>query len=134
MSVILDIDGKKTEQPDDAAIAREFESMDKSKRGGLSLIILSRGEGESLAAMGHPAEGWAGISYEHDGITEGAEISDPLSQEKTIRIFQTYARGDDSWKHEFQWDLVAGKFPTSRVIIGVAVIFALLVLARACFK
>ena len=74
----LDVDGKKIETPDVETIAREFDSI---KGGGVSLVIFSRDEANSLTAAGTPAEGWSGLLHETNGITRGAEISSPLRQD-----------------------------------------------------
>jgi hypothetical protein len=134
----LDVDGKKIEYPDDAAIAQGFESIDKRtsfRIRGLSLVILSRDEGNSLTTCGHPDEGWGGLLHEANGITRGADISTPLRQEKIIQIFQSYARGDDLWENEFQWDIVdEGKWPVKRMVVLVAIFLAILFFGRSCLK
>ena len=51
----LDIDGKIFEEPDSETIAKEFASIEA---GGLSLVILSRDESDSLTTGGLPTGGW----------------------------------------------------------------------------
>jgi hypothetical protein len=133
----LDIDGKKTENPDDTAIAQGFESIDKRtgfRSGGLSLIILSRNEVDTLTTSGHPVEGWGALLHENNSVTRGADISTPLRQEKAIQIFQSYARGDDSWEKEFQWEIVVGKWNFKRMVVWLVVLLAFLLFARGCVK
>ena len=133
----LDVDGKQIQNPDDGVIAREFESIDKRtgfRSGGLSLVTLMRNEGNSITASGHPVEGWGGLLRETDGITYGADISTPLRQEKIIQIFQCYARGDDLWEKEFQWDVVVGKWNAKRIIFWLVVFLAVLFFGRSCVK
>jgi hypothetical protein len=136
-SMTLDVDGKRTENPDDEAIAQGFESIDKRtgfRSGGLSLVILSRSEGNSLTTGGHPAEGW-NLLHEANGVTRDADISAPLRQEKIIQIFQSYARGDDMWEKEFQWDIIdQGKWPVKRIVIMVVVLLVIFFCGRSCIK
>ena len=128
----LDVDGKKIETPDVETIAREFDSI---KGGGVSLVIFSRDEANSLTAAGTPAEGWSGLLHETNGITRGAEISSPLRQEKIIQMFQSYARGDEFWEKEFQWNVLdSGKWPVKRIAVFAVIFLAILFLARSCWK
>lgn len=136
MALTLQVDDKKIEEPDSAAIAREFESIDKTagfRCRGLSLVILSRGEGDSLTTAGHPVEGWGGVIREVKGVNRGAKISGSLTQEKIIQIFQAYAQGDELWEKEFEWkDL---EKPWSwRIVIWIAVGVVLLFLGRKFLK
>ena len=101
----LDVDGNKCDVSDDAAIAAGFDSINRDEMGA-SLVILSATPGNSLTAAGTPDQGWSGILLEENGATRGAKISRSLPQNKIIQIFQTYRRGEDSWKSEFQWDLI----------------------------
>jgi len=134
----FDIDGNRIEDPDAAAIAKGFESIDKStglNEGALSLIQLSQSKGNSLAVSGHPVEGWVGLILEVNGITRAADISTPLGQEKIIQIFQSYARGDNLWEKEFQWDVIdQGKWPIKRIVILIVIFLAILFLDRSCLK
>jgi len=134
--MILDVDGKKIEEPDNAAVAREFESIDKRTgfRGALSCVTLRGDKLNSLTAGGHPVEGWGALIHEEGGISYGANVPNPLKQEKMIQIFQSYLRGEDSWKKEFEWEIMAGKFPIKRIIVGLAIFLALLFLSRSCVK
>jgi len=137
MRMTLFVDDKKTEDPDSAAIAREFESIDKKtalRSRGLSLVILQRGEDDSLTAGGHPVEGWGGLIHEHNGINRGARLSGSVTQEKIVQIFQAYTRGDDLWEQEFEWEIVAGKFPVSRIVISLAILLVLVLFLRSCVK
>jgi hypothetical protein len=128
----LDIDGKKIEEPDGPTIAKEFGSIEA---GGLSLVILSRDEGNSLTTSGLPTEGWGALLHEVNGVTHGTDISTPLRQEKIIQIFQAYARGDGLWEKEFQWDVVdSGKWPVKRIVFLVATALVILFFARCCTK
>jgi hypothetical protein len=127
----LDIDGKKIEAPNGETIAKEFDSI---KGNGISLVILSRDKGNSLTASGLPAEGWAALLHEANDVTYGADISTPLRQEKVIQIFQSYANGDDLWKKEFQWDVIAGKWDAKRIIFWVVILLAVLFFGRSCIK
>jgi hypothetical protein len=134
--MILDIDGKKFEDPDDATIANAFESIDKAtgfRSGGLSLVILSRDKGNSLSAAGHPAKGWAGLNIEENGIDRTVVDSSSISQEKMIQIFQCYAKGDGAWEKEFQWNVIRKrKLPPT--ILLVAVFLGISFLVRSCVK
>ena len=134
----IDIDGNKIEEPDSAAIAKGFESIDKnttSNKGGVSLVELSRNEGNALAVSGHPVEGWIGLILEVNGVTRAADISMPLRQDKIIQIFQSYALGDDSWEKEFQWDIIdSGKWPVKRIVIILLIFLAILLLGRRFLK
>lgn len=135
--MILDVDGKQTEEPDDAAIAREFLAIDKRtgfRGGGLSLVILSKNKENSLTTSGHPVEGWMALLHEKDGITSSANPSRPLSQEEIIKIFQSYARGDLAWEKEFEWSVIEGKLPVKRIIVLIVVLLVVLLSARACAK
>ncbi len=136
MRTTLNVDGRKIEDPDGAAIAREFESIDK-KTGfrckGLSLVILFRGEENSLTVGGHPVEGWGGLIREEKGTSHGAKLSGSLTQEKIIQIFQSYARGDDLWEKEFEWDILE-KPGNGRIVIWVAVLIVILFFAHKFWK
>ncbi len=137
MRTTLIVDDKKTEEPDGAAIAREFESIDKRtgfRSRGLSLVILERGEDDSLTAGGHPVEGWGGLIHEHKGIDRGAKLSGSLTQEKIIQIFQSYARGDDLWEKEFEWENITENPNWFRILIWIAVLAVLLFLGRKFLK
>jgi hypothetical protein len=133
----FDVDGRIFQQPDEATIAREFESIDKRtgfRGGGISLVTLSRSKGNSLTTSGHPIEGWCALLYETDGITRSANPPAPLSQEKTIHIFQSYARGDASWEKDFQWDVIAGKLTARRIVVWLVILVIVLFFARNCSK
>jgi len=135
--MILDVDGKQIQEPDEAAIARAFATTDNrtaSPSSGISLVTLSKGSENSLTVSGHPSEGWIALLHEIDGTTHGANPTKPLSQEEAIRIFQAYAHGDLSWKNQFQWNAVAGKLPTKRIAILIIALIGALLLARACAK
>lgn len=129
---------KKIETPDEEAIAKGFESIDKStssNKGAISSVELSRSNGNSLAVSGHPVEGWLGLMLDIEGVTRAADISAPLTQEKIIRIFQSYARGNDLWEIEFQWDVIdRGKIPAKRVAILILIFLGILFIARSCAK
>jgi len=132
MSMTLDIDGNKIEEPDCETIDKKFDSIGGN---GISLVILSRGEGNSLTTSGLPTEGWFALLHEANGVTRGAEISTPLRQEKAIQIFQSYAGGDDLWEKEFQWDIIdEGKWPVKRIVVLVAIFLAILFFGRSCLK
>lgn len=133
--MILDVDGKQIQEPDEAAIARELLAIDnRTGSGGISLVILSKNKENSLTASGHPAEGWIALLHEKDRTTRSANPSKPLSQEEIIRIFQSYARGDLSWEKEFEWSVIEGKLPAKRIAILLVVLLAVVFLARACAK
>lgn len=84
---------------------------------------------------GHPVEGWLGLMLDIEGVTRAADISAPLTQEKIIRIFQSYARGNDLWEIEFQWDVIdRGKIPAKRVAILILIFLGILFIARSCAK
>jgi hypothetical protein len=102
--MIPDMEGKKSEKPNGAAIAREFESIVKRTgfRGGeIFLVMRFRGENDSLTVSGHPAQGWYGLIHEDQGARFSANPSKPLPQENIMQIFQPYVRGDDLWKKSF---------------------------------
>ena len=126
----LDVNGKRIEAPNAEIIAEELDSI---KGGGVSLVVLSRDENNSLTAAGTPAEGWSGLLHETDGITRAAEIASPLRQEKIIQIFRSYARGDELWDKEFHWDVMdQGKWPIKRIVVLVAILLAVIFIARSC--
>jgi len=102
MPQVLDIDGKKFEQPDGETIVRELNSIGG---GGISLVILERDQNSSIYTSGLPSEGWMSLFNVIEGKIYCADISAPLSQEKIIQIFQSYARGEEEWKKEFKWEL-----------------------------
>ncbi len=103
----LDVDGKKIEAPDDKTMAKEFDSI---KGGGVSLVIFSRDENNSLTAAGTPAEGWSGLLHDTNGVTRGAEISSPPGR-TDHPDFSAYARGDDLREKEFQWGIIDSESP-----------------------
>jgi hypothetical protein len=128
--VTLDVDGKIIEAPNVETIAREFDSI---KGGGASLVVFSRDENNSLTAAGTPAEGWSGLLQDANGVSRVAQISSPLRQEKIIQIFQSYARGDELWEKEFQWNAVdEEKWPVKRIAAVGAILLAIIVIARSC--
>jgi len=137
MALTLHVDDRKIEEPDSAAIAREFESIDNKtgfRSRGLSLVILTRGEDDSLTAGGHPVEGWGGLIHEHKGVDYSAKLSGSLTQEKIIQIFQSYARGDDLWEKEFEWENISAKTNRLWILLGIAILAVLLFLARRFLK
>lgn len=137
MALTLHVDDRKIEEPDSAAIAREFEAIDKKtgfRSRGLSLVILERGEDDSLTAGGHPVEGWGGLIHEHKGVDCSAKLSGSLTQEKIIQIFQSYARGDDLWEKEFEWENISAKTNRLWILIGIAILAVLLFLGRRFLK
>jgi hypothetical protein len=135
MALTLDVNGKKTESPNGTDIACGFESIDKRTgfSKALSLVILSRDGENSLITSGHPVEGWGALIYEADGISNGADISKPITQEKIIQIFQSYGRGDDLWKIELTWETLE-KPGGWRILIWIAVGVVLLFLGRKFLK
>jgi hypothetical protein len=129
----LDINGKIIEEPDDIGIANGFESIDKTtglRSAGLSLVILSRSKGNSLSVGGHPAEGWAGLNIEENGVDRTADNYSSISQEKIIQIFQSYRRGDKLWEKEFQWEVIHKRKLPPLMAIALAISF----LVRSCVK
>lgn len=135
--MILDVDGKQIQEPDEAAIAREFLAIDNRpgfRSGGISLVILAKDKKNSLTTSGHPVEGWMALLHEKDGITRSADPSKPLSQEEIIKIFQSYARADLSWEKEFDWSNIDGKLTPKRIAIWIIVLLVVVFLARACAK
>ena len=137
MALTLIVDDRKIEEPDNAAIAREFESIDKKtgfRSRGLSLVILQRGEDDSLTVGGHPVEGWGGLIHEHKGVDYSAKLSGSLAQEKIIQIFRSYARGDDLWEKEFEWQDISAKTNWHWILIGTAILVVLLFFARRFLK
>jgi hypothetical protein len=136
MALTLHVDDRKIEEPDRAAIAREFAAIGQTagfRGGGLSLVILTRGEDDSLTTAGHPVEGWGGVIREAKGVNRGAKISGSLTQEKIIHIFQSFARGDDLWEKEFEWDHLE-KPGSWRMVIWLAVLLAVVFLVRKFLK
>jgi len=132
MSIKLDIDGNKIEEPDRETIAKEFDS---TVGNDISLVILSLGEGNTLTTSGLPTEGWAVLLREANGVTRGADISTPLRQEEVIQKFQSYARGDDLWEEEFRWKVIdEGRWPVKRLLVLAAILFAILFFGRSCMK
>lgn len=130
------VDDKKIEEPDSAAIAREFEAIDKKtglRSRGLSLVILERGEDDSLTAGGHPVEGWGGLIHEHNGINRGAKLSGSLTQEKIIQIFQSYAKGDDLWEKEFEWEVMEKPW-LGRMVVWLTVLLVVIFFVRKLLK
>ena len=137
MALTLHVDDRKIEEPDGAAIASEFESIGKKtgvRNRGLSLVILERGEDDSLTAGGHPVEGWGGLIREHQGVDRGAKLTGSLSQEKIIQIFQSFARGDDLWEREFEWENLTGRTSWLRILLWFAVLAGLVFIARRFWK
>lgn len=136
METTLFVNGERIEAPDDTAIATAFESLgnENGSGKGLSLVILKRGENDVLTAAGHPDEGWCGLLRDRQGVTYGARIprSNFLTQEKVVQIFQAFARGDESWEKQFQWDVLEGKFPASRILLAFVVLL-LIVIALEMF-
>ncbi len=137
MAPTLHVDDKKIEEPDSAAIAREFESIDKRtgfRSRGLSLVILERGQNDSLTAGGHPVEGWGGLIHEHNGVDRSPRLSGSLTQEKIIQIFQSYARGDDLWEKGFEWENISANTNWPWILVGTAILALLLFLGRSFLK
>jgi hypothetical protein len=137
-AMTLVIDDKRIEEPDGAAIANAFESLDKKttlREGGVSLIELSRSKGNSLAVSGHPVEGWLGLVHEVSGVTSAADISAPLQQEKIVQMFQSYARGDNSWGKEFEWEVIdSGRWPVKRIALLIGIAAILVFVGHSCLK
>lgn len=110
MALILDVDGKRTERPNSEQIADGFRSIDPEQIGfhsgtGISLVTLTKGEGNSITATGHPAEGFA-LSFEEgetDVVYENTKLQF-LPMHEVIAIFKAYARGEDWGKDRFQWE------------------------------
>lgn len=110
MPLTLSVDGKRTEEAGATDIARAFESLDRRTGGvftgpGLSMIILERDDAHLLMATGTYAAGFV-LSY-HDGDPEyeyNSDVSQPITVEEVIKIFQAYARGDDWGQSKFKWE------------------------------
>ena len=55
----------------------------------------------------------------------------PIPHEQAVKLFQDFARGDNAWQSNYEWEPGLGKIPTSRVFKRLAIlttIFILLVL------
>jgi hypothetical protein len=132
MRTTLFVDDKKVEEPDADTIARELESIDKAtgfRSRGLSLVILQRGEEDSLTAGGHPVEGWRGLIREVKGISRAAKLPRALRQAQIIQIFQSYAQGGVSWERAFEWETVETPW-NKRILIWLVVLLVILFLLR----
>jgi hypothetical protein len=130
MPLTLNADGKRTNEPTAADIARTFESLERGRfrlfgfRGpGISLIILQRDESHMLTATGTYSDGF--MLGHNDGDPDLEHVTDmnkPIPPADMVKIFQAYARGDD-WGHStFNWDvndLRGGK--TSRILVWLLV-------------
>ena len=128
----LDVDGKVVSAPDAGTIARELDSIGED---GLSLVTLSRDPKNSLTASGTLSEGWGTLLYQVDGATRGADLSMSLRQDKVIQIFQAYAKGDDLWEKEFQWEIIDSvKWPVKRLAVVIAIAATVFILVKILTK
>src|SRR5262245_25222647 len=125
MALNLDVDGKQTANPRDSDIAHAFESLEKGATRllsgpGLSIIVLSRGKAEELAATGTHAMGFM-LSYHQNGSKDefSTDPQQPLSVGEVIRAFQLYARGEDWGQSLYKWKRVGSmkEIPIGNIIL-----------------
>jgi hypothetical protein len=126
----LNIDGKRIEEPGPADIARGFEELGKGagffKGPGITIAVLARDETHELMATGTRAAGFM-LSYK-DGEADCEYITGPeqaVKFEEAIRIFQSYARGDDWGQSNFQWERLQVFEKTPKVIKRLLIIAVL---------
>jgi hypothetical protein len=112
MSLKLNVDGLQTENPSDSQIACGFESLDKGEARllsgpGLSMVILSRSDTEDLVATGTYTQGF--VLTHQDGRPEEEITTDmhqPVPVDTVIKMFQSYARGENWGKSQYQWERI----------------------------
>ena len=137
MTLKFDVDGKTTQKPSPEDIAAGFASIEPEGSRSISMIMLERPP-FTLWAFGHPKEGYTldlNENVEPKG-TQTRKVTSPakmIPQGEVVRVFQSFARGEDSWQQQFQWDdLGIAQLPSSivfkrlAVIIGTAVLLFLL--------
>ncbi|HEY1172531.1 MAG TPA: hypothetical protein VGH19_14270 [Verrucomicrobiae bacterium] len=111
MTLVLDVDGKRIENPSLEKIAEAFRSIPREESKWLSppisLLTLRRSEGNSLTTSGLPTEGWIGFSLEENHVAQFTADSPTLDEVTVISIFQRYATGDDTWKAGYRWETMA---------------------------
>jgi hypothetical protein len=135
MPLTFDVDGKTMQDPGNDEIAKGFASIDAEGRRSISMIMLRRAPIE-LWAFGHPKEGYT-LAIDEDVAPKGTRTSKVTSPTKMvphdeiIRLFQDFARGDDSWQNRFAWEPGITETPMGRVLkrlIAIVLSFLLLVL------
>ena len=58
-----------------------------------------------------------------------------LRQDKVIQIFQAYAKGDDLWEKEFQWEIIDSvKWPVKRLAVLIAIAATVFILVKILTK
>jgi hypothetical protein len=135
MPLTFDVDGKTVKDPTPDDIAGGFASIKAGGMRSISMVLLERPPVQ-LWAYGHPKEGYTldiTQSLEPKGTetSKVTSLAQPIPQEEVIRIFQDFARGDDSWQTKFQWEPGITVLPRAQTLMRSAVIlggFVLLVL------
>lgn len=135
MPLTFDVDGKRLKDPTSDDIAGGFASISAVGTHDISVIELGRPP-VILCAFGNPTQGYTldiRETLEPKG-TETSKVTSPaklLPHEEVVRIFQAFARGDDSWQAKFHWEPGLGTIPAGRAYKHLAVMiigFVLLVL------
>jgi hypothetical protein len=135
MPLTFDVDGKTVKDPAPDDIARGFASINAEGRRSISIVMLERPPVQ-LWAFGHPKEGYT-LDITQEAEPKGTLTSKitspakPVPHEEIIRLFQDFARGDDSWQNRFEWEPRPVEGPFTKVLKRIFVIivgFVLLVL------
>jgi hypothetical protein len=135
MPLRFDVDGKTVENPGPEEIARGFSFIPVEGMRSISIIMLLRPP-VTLWAFGHPKEGYT-LDISEDVEPKGTQTSKVTSpanlvpHAEIVRLFQDFARGDDSWQNQFQWEPGMTRLSGAKAMKRPAVIivsFVLLVL------
>jgi hypothetical protein len=137
MPLKFDVDGKMTENPSPEDISNGFASIDAEGMRAISIVLLDRSP-ILLWAFGHPKEGYA-LQISEGLSRKVTPMKKPVTHTEVIRIFQDFARGDDSWQNKFTWEQLEDSIvPTAvickRVALYIAVFALLIILLKYVLK
>lgn len=105
----------------------------RSLPGGVdSFVVLARADHFFLQAAGSREEGYHLEYKELDDSRHFEATGESLSEEELIQLFLAYAREDDSWKQQHQWQPLhrsggCGSAAGSILLLGALVAMALAV-------
>ena len=127
MSLTLTTHDTRFDDPDAATIAKVVASLD----GGLHVMAtLAHSERTYLQASGSVQAGFA-LEHQEGSLGQHYRSRTAILPLGTVtEIFQTYARGDESWQQGVEWEhvpYVREKTPWSSTWIGLTIIVLLVI-------